>query len=124
VEGQPEHLQIFNKNFPVLDSRKPFCILCSLHGTVLNISYISDAELLSLKQNLMQSYFSAIRISWMALHTKINICCEAMQKVMAAKTQYTCSEDSTIMAPSDKKLYYLLFLVLAVRSKTSGYTFT
>jgi len=58
----------------------------------------------------------------MALHTKINMCCEAMQKVMTAKTQYTCSEDSNIMAPSSKKLYYFLYLVLAVRSETSGYT--
>jgi len=106
-----------------LDSRKPFCVPCSLHGTVLNISCISDAVLLNLKQNLMQSYFSVTRKSWMALHTKINTCCEAMQKVLAAKTQYTCSEDNNIMAPSGKKLYYLLFLVLAVRSETSGYTF-
>ena len=59
----------------------------------------------------------------MAIHTKINTSCEAMQKVLAAKTQYTCSKDNNIMAPSGKKLYYLLFLVLAVRSETSGYTF-
>jgi hypothetical protein len=52
----------------------------------------------------MQSYFSAIRKSWMALHTKINTCCAAMQKVVAAKTKYTYSEDSNIVAPSGKKL--------------------
>lgn len=109
--------------FPLLETRKPFCVPYSLHGTVLNISCISDAVLLSLTQNLMQTYFSGMRKSWMAIHTKINTCCEAMQKVMATKTKYTCSEDSNIMAPSGKKLYYLLFLVLAVRSKTSGHTF-
>lgn len=37
------------------------------------------------------------------------------------KTYETGSKDSDTMAPSGRKLYYLLFLVLALNLGTSGY---
>jgi hypothetical protein len=94
-----------------------FIMTLSLNA-LLSISCISDAVFPSLKQNLTQmcwSFKSAIRKLQIVLNMHKNKCpLRSNAEGYGSKTHYTYIEYSNTTAPSCRKLYYLMFLVIAV----------
>jgi hypothetical protein len=129
MERLPEY-SVFSWSFPMFEWRKKTTqrsVFSPWHCKRRLFWAISYAVFLSLKLYLMQmncSFISAICKSQIILNTyNSKHPLRSSTKGYGGKTCYTDSEDSHTMAHGGRKLYYLLFSVLAVSPGAFGYTF-